>query len=72
MESRSFTVPNIGCNGCVSTIVNELLAKDGVITVQGDVDTKRVKVEWQAPMSWDVIVQTLEEIEYSPANTLTP
>ncbi len=72
MEQRTFTVPNIGCNGCVSTIVNELSQKDGVLRVAGDVDTKRVSVEWQAPMTWDKIVQTLDEIDYSPAETLAP
>jgi copper chaperone CopZ len=66
MEQRTFIVPNIGCSGCVSTIVNELSQKDGVLRVAGDVDTKRVSVEWQAPMTWDGIVTTLENIEYAP------
>ncbi len=72
MEQRTFTVPNIGCDNCVSTIVNELSQKPGVLRVAGDVDTKRVSVEWEAPMTWDAIVETLEEIDYSPAKTLMP
>ena len=72
MEQKTFTVPNIGCDNCVSTIVNELSQKPGVMRVAGDVDTKRVSVEWQAPMTWDVIVETLEGIDYSPAQTLMP
>jgi copper chaperone len=72
MEQRTFTVPNIGCNGCVSTIVNELSQKDGVLRVAGDVDTKRVSVEWQTPMTWEGIVQVLDEIDYSPAETMIP
>ena len=72
MEQKTFTVPNIGCDNCVSTIVNELSQKPGVLRVAGDVDTKRVSVEWEAPMTWDVIVETLEEIDYSPAKTLMP
>ncbi len=72
MEQKTFTVPNIGCDNCVSTIVNELSQKEGVLRVAGDVDTKRVSVEWEEPMTWDVIVETLEEIDYSPAATLMP
>ena len=72
MEQKTFTVPNIGCDNCVSTIVNELSQKPGVLRVAGDVDTKRVSVEWEEPMTWDAIVETLEEIDYSPAATLMP
>lgn len=72
MEHRSFTVPNIGCDNCVRTIVNELSQKQGVLKVEGDVDTKRVSVDWETPMTWDMIVETLDEIEYSPAQTLMP
>ena len=72
MEHRSFTVPNIGCDNCVKTIVNELSQKQGVRKVEGDVETKRVTVDWEAPATWDIIVQSLEEIDYSPAQTLMP
>ncbi|HVU13257.1 MAG TPA: heavy metal-associated domain-containing protein [Phototrophicaceae bacterium] len=72
MEHRSFTVPNIGCDNCVKTIVNELSQQQGVRKVEGDVETKRVTVDWEAPMTWDVIVKTLEAIDYSPAQTLMP
>jgi copper chaperone CopZ len=72
MEQRTFSVPNIGCDGCVRTIVNELSQKQGVLRVAGDVDTKRVSVEWQAPMTWEKIIETLDEIDYSPAQTLMP
>lgn len=69
MQQKTFTVPNIGCDGCVRTIVNELSQKPGIIRVAGDVDSKRVSVEWDEPASWDVIVQTLDEIDYAPEPT---
>ncbi|MBL8132937.1 MAG: heavy-metal-associated domain-containing protein [Anaerolineae bacterium] len=72
MESKTFTVPNIGCDGCVRTIVGELSGKSGVLKVEGDSATKRVTVQWQSPMTWDGIVQTLEAIDYSPAQPLMP
>jgi copper chaperone CopZ len=71
-ETRSFVVPNIGCDGCVRTIVSELSGQEGVIAVHGDTATKRVTVQWQPPMTWDGIVERLTAIEYSPAETLMP
>lgn len=72
MEHKSFTVPNIGCDNCVRTIVTELSQQQGVAHVEGNVDTKRVTVDWEAPMTWEGIVETLDAIDYSPAETLTP
>ncbi len=67
MESKTFQVPNIGCDGCVKTIKNELSTIKGVQQVEGAVDTQTVTVSWQAPATWEQIVATLEEIEYAPA-----
>ncbi|MFN8449955.1 MAG: heavy-metal-associated domain-containing protein [Anaerolineae bacterium] len=72
MEHKSFTVPNIGCDNCVKTIVTELSQKQGIRKVEGDVQTKRVSVDWEAPMTWEAIVETLDEIDYSPALPLMP
>jgi copper chaperone CopZ len=67
MEQKTFTVPNIGCDGCVRTIKNEISALVGVQSVEGETDTKRVTVTWQAPADWASIQAKLEEIEYAPA-----
>lgn len=67
MEKKTFQVPNIGCDGCVRTIKNELIDMDGVKAVEGVTDTKTVTVEWDDPASWDKIVSLLNEIEYPPA-----
>jgi copper chaperone CopZ len=66
MESKTFKVPTIGCNGCVRTIENEVGALVGVTRVKGEVDSKQVTVEWQPPASWDAIKAKLVEIEYAP------
>ena len=66
MESKTFKVPNIGCNGCVNAIKGELGDLDGIKTVDGVVDTKMVTVEYEAPAEWDIIVSTLKEIDYAP------
>jgi copper chaperone len=67
MQSKTFTVPNIGCDNCVRTIKNELGQIAGVQKVDGAVDTKTVTVEWQDPADWQQIVETLTEIDYAPA-----
>lgn len=66
MESKTFKVPNIGCNGCVRTITTELSALAGVTKVEGSVDTKMVTVTWDSPATWDQIASTLVELEYAP------
>jgi copper chaperone CopZ len=67
VERKTFQVPNIGCDGCVRSITNELNSIPGVVKVDGTVSTKVVTVEWQEPATWQQIVKTLEEIDYAPA-----
>lgn len=67
MEKKTFVVPNIGCDGCVKAIQNELNDLDGVQEVEGVVDTKTVTVEYDAPDTWETIVATLKKIDYAPA-----
>lgn len=66
MDKKTFVVPNIGCDGCVRTIVNELSQQEGVRKVQGDVQTKVVTVEYDAPATWDSIRESLASIDYAP------
>lgn len=66
METKTFKVPNIGCDGCVKSIQVEVGDLDGVTSVSGDVDSKMVTVEYGTPANWDIIVATLEEIDYAP------
>ena len=67
MERKTFQVPNIGCEGCVRTIQNEVSQIAGVKAVDGVVDTKTVTVEWDNPATWQKIAETLTEIDYAPA-----
>ena len=60
-------VPNISCNHCVHTIQNEVGALAGVKSVQARLDTKEVKVAFDAPMTQAQIVATLAEINYPVA-----
>ncbi len=67
MEKKTFQVPNIGCDGCVKTIKDEVSSLQGVRFVSGDVDTKTVTVEWDKPATWQQIQEALTKIEYAPA-----
>ncbi len=71
MESKTFQVPNIGCDGCVRTIKNEVSLISGVKLVNAEVSTKTVTVEWDAPATWQDIESTLKEIEYPPATLIS-
>ena len=64
MEKQTFVVPNISCGHCVMSIKNELNEIDGVKSVEGDPETKSIKVEWESPTSLDTIKQKLQEINY--------
>lgn len=66
MQSKTFKVPNIGCNGCVASIKNEVSELSGVQIVSSDVDSQMVTVEWDTPASWEQIEATLVEIDYAP------
>lgn len=69
MEEKTFTVPSIGCDGCVRSIKNAVNEVPGAEFVTGDENTKVVTVKWQAPASWTQIAETLKEIDYAPAET---
>jgi copper chaperone CopZ len=68
MPEKTTSVPNISCHHCTSTIQRELLELDGVELVEADPATKRVRVRWQTPASWEEIAATLAEIGYPPGD----
>lgn len=67
METKTFVVPNISCGHCTHTIQMEVSELDGVHSVEADVDTRQVTVEWDKPATWDKIESLLREIDYPPA-----
>lgn len=66
MESKTFKVPNMTCNGCVSTVRGEIEQIAGVVNVDVNKPAQLVTVEWNTPASWNQIEQALIEIEYPP------
>ncbi len=67
MATKTFRVPNITCDHCVSTIQRELRELEGVASVQADTQTQGVTVEWdETSLSWEQVRHLLEEIQYPP------
>ena len=67
MATKTFRVPNVSCNHCVMTIKRELGELEGVVSANGDVETKSVTVEWELPATWEGIKSLLTEINCPPA-----
>lgn len=66
METKTFKVLNMTCNGCVSTVRGEIEQIAGVINVDVNKPAQLVTVEWQAPASWNLIENALIEVNYAP------
>jgi copper chaperone len=66
MESKTFKVPNMTCNGCVSTVKGEIEQLAGILNVEVNKPAQLVTVEWNNPASWEQIEKALVEIEYPP------
>jgi copper chaperone len=66
METKTFKVLNMTCNGCVSTVRGELEGLPGVEVVDINKTAQLVTVQWQQPASWQTIEQALTAIEYAP------
>jgi copper ion binding protein len=64
MPTKTFSVPNINCGHCSRTIERELGELKGVNYVKADVDSKKVTVEWEDPLTWNDIQELLEDIDY--------
>jgi copper chaperone len=67
MESKTFKVPNIGCDGCVKAVRSEIEQVAGVVSVDVKKDEKLVSVQWNNPASWEAIRKALVDIDYAPA-----
>ena len=67
MEKTTFTIPNISCGHCVTSIKNELSDLEGVSAVDGDPVLKSMTVTWEAPATLESIKAQLSEINYPAA-----
>jgi copper chaperone len=63
--TREFTVPDISCQHCVNAITQEVSQLNGVENVKVDLGSKRVRVDADARVSTDAIVQAISEAGYT-------
>ena len=68
MESKTFSIPNISCGHCVMSIKNELNEIQGVSSVEGNPEEKKITVDWDTPGTLEKITSTLKEINYPAAD----
>lgn len=64
MSIVTYHVPSIHCGHCVHTIKMELSELDGVQSVQADLGSKQVVVDFAPPATPEKIEQLLAEINY--------
>ncbi len=67
MAKKVYVCPDISCHHCTMTIERELKMVPGVLSVQGDVETKKVVVEVSDESVFPQVEATLVEIGYPPA-----
>lgn len=67
MKTEEVIVANIKCNGCATTIKNELLKIDGVLSAEVFNEKDMVRVSYLDITDRDVIVKRLHELGYPEA-----
>lgn len=67
MSTVTYSIPNISCGHCVHTIQNEVSELAGVQSVQADLDSKKVVIDFVDPATEEKIKALLAEINYPVA-----
>lgn len=67
MEEKTVNVPMISCGHCVMTIEREVNELEGVNSVKGDAENKKVTIKWDSPATWDKISDKLRDAGYPAA-----
>ena len=68
MNTITYTIPNISCMHCSHAIKSELSEVDGVGSVEVDINSKKVTIEYSDPVTPEVLEKILTEINYPPVN----
>lgn len=66
MEQKTVNIPDISCGHCLATVKREAGEIGGVVSVEGDVNTKAVTIKWEAPATWEQIEAQLKDAGYPP------
>ena len=63
--ATKFSVPEISCDHCKSTIVNTLSSVENIESVDVDVQTKNVTLESSEEINLDLVKSLLDEQGYT-------
>lgn len=58
----------MSCDHCVRTLETELGELEGVHSVSADLSNKSLSITIDDSISWDTVLDLLEEINYPPAD----
>ena len=61
MTTTTFLVPGMTCGHCNGAVTDELSKISGVTNVDVDLDSKKVTIESEAEVEWQVIVVAVDE-----------
>jgi len=64
MTTVTYTVPAISCGHCTHTIEAEVGELQGVLSVNANLDSKKVEISFEAPANEEAIKALLAEINY--------
>ena len=61
MTTKTFLVPGMTCGHCTGAVTDELSKINGVTNIDVDLDSKKVTIESEAVVEWQVIVDAIDE-----------
>jgi copper chaperone CopZ len=61
MTTTIFQVPGMTCGHCTGAVTDELSKINGVTAVDIDLETKKVSLESDAAVEWQIIVDEIDE-----------
>jgi copper chaperone CopZ len=61
MKTTNFLVPGMTCGHCKGAVTDELSKINGITNIDVDLDTKKVTIESEAVVEWQVIVDAVDE-----------
>lgn len=61
MTTKTFLVPCMTCGHCKGAVTDELSKINGVTNIDVDLDSKKVTIESEAVVEWQVIVDAIDE-----------
>lgn len=64
MKTVNYKIPSINCNHCVHSIKNELSDLEGVKSVEADLASKMITIQFDEPATEEKIKALLQEINY--------